>query len=251
MTETARILIIDDDPAVRAILRACYGDAGYEVEEAGTVEEARQWLAERRFDLVTVDVYFESGLGKTAEGITLAREIRNAHNCGIIMLSVMDDPNASNDLLSEVADDNVRKPFKIDEVLARTRAVLRRYDTRPAANGAGRRTKRVAASFAGWVLDLKRHEVVSPRGVIVQLTAGEFTLLSNFAERANEVLTREQIVALDSNMLTIGTPDRAVDMRISRLRNRLEQEAPEAADLIRTVRGAGYRLVADVVWTEE
>ncbi len=247
MSETVRILIVDDDKGICNLLREYFGDTEYIVSEAHDIEEAREKLAAHPYNLAMLDVYFH---GK-AVGTEFAREIRQSHNCGIIMISERADRKEQLSMLHAAVDDTISKPLEQDEVLARARAVLRRYGAGAGAapdkkNGAA---PGVIATFAGWVLNLKRHDLTSPQGKLVQLTMGEFNLLCNFAKHPNEVLSREQIIELDTSIQSTSPPDRAVDMRISRLRHRLADESPGDLDLIRTVRGAGYMLTTDVDWS--
>jgi two-component system, OmpR family, response regulator len=246
MNEAVRVLIVDDDPSVCKILRQYFEDADYKVCEAHDIKQAREKLAAQPYNLAMLDVYFD---GK-AVGTDFAREIREGQNCGIIMISGLAGREEQLSLLHAAVDDTINKPLKQDEVLARASAVLRRYGVGTGVapdknNGA----PGVVATFAGWVLNLKRHDLTSPQGRMVPLTMGEFSLLCNFAKHPNEVLSREQIIELDSPIQSTSPPDRAVDMRISRLRHRLMQESPGDLELIRTVRGAGYMLTADVVWS--
>jgi len=244
MTNIVRVLIVDDDPGVCKVLRQYCEDAGFAAEEAHDIAGARLKLAEQSFDLVFLDLYF----GDDAAGCDLAREIRQHNNCGIITISGRADRDERMELMFETVDDTIAKPLEPNEVIARAQAVLRRYGFAAGqdkkSNGAN------IAKFAGWTLNLKRHELTSPEGKSVSLTMGEFNLLCNLVRHPNEVLSREQIIEMDSSMQTISTPDRAVDMRVSRLRQRLSQDmADDTAELIRTVRGAGYLFAAEVVWS--
>lgn len=245
MSDTVRILIVDDDKNVCNLLRQYFEDADYKVCEAHDIKQAREKLAAQPFNLAMLDVYFD---GK-AVGTDLAREIREAHNCGIIMISGLADRKERISLLNSAVDDTISKPLEQDEVLARARAVLRRYGVASVQEKKNGAAPGVIATFAGWVLNLKRHDLTSPRGTLVQLTMGEFNLLCHFAKHPNEVLSREQIIEMDTTIQSTSPPDRAVDMRISRLRYRLAQESPGDVELIRTVRGAGYMLTTDVVWS--
>lgn len=245
---TIRILIVDDEPDMRTILRRCFETAGYGVCEAGNGAEAWARLAERSYDLVTVDVklFAPDGNGRE-DGSDLARQIHERHDCAIIMVSVINNMEERNSWLEDWADDTITKPFVVEELLARTRAVLRRagrIQGRETANGG--QTGDIA-TFAEWTLDFKRHELRSPEGTAVALTMGDFNLLRNLFKHPQEVLSRDQIVEMDSSIQSMSSSDsaRAVDMRISRLRSKLGDHDQK---LIRTVRAAGYMFVADVVW---
>jgi two-component system, OmpR family, response regulator len=248
MRDQIRILIIDDEPDMRRILRRCFEQAGYDVSEAQNGDEAWQMLAARVYNLVTVDVnlYAADGHGRE-DGKALARDIRQRHDCGIIMVSVINDMEERNSWLEVWADDTITKPFVVEELLARTRAVLRRYGHVNAREGG---QSGDVATFAGWTLDLKRHELRSPGDGPVALTMGDFNLLRNLLKHPHEVLSRDQIVEMDSSIQSMSSTDsaRAVDMRISRLRDKLGDDTGDEKKLIKTVRGAGYMFVADVNW---
>jgi two-component system, OmpR family, response regulator len=247
VSEIAKILIVDDDEGVCKLLCEYFKETDYVVSVAHDIEDAREKLAAERHNLTILDVFFKN----KAVGTEFAQEIREVHNCGIILISGRADRKEQLSMLHAAVDDTISKPLDQDEVLARTRAVLRRYGV-----GAGAAADKnnspapgVVATFAGWVLNLKRHDLTSPQGKPVSLTMGEFNLLCHFAKHPNEVLSREQIIEMDSSIQSTSPPDRAVDMRISRLRHRLMQESPGDLELIRTVRGAGYMLTADVDWS--
>ena len=139
------------------------------------------------------------------------------------------------------ADDYLPKPCNPRELLARIRAVLRRRgEPRVSESALG-----AHCEFAGWRLDLVRRELRSPDGVMVNLSAGEFTLLRVFVERPQRVLTRDQLLDLargpDSDAY-----DRAIDVQISRLRRKLN-DGGAGAELIRTIRNEGYMFMTKVL----
>jgi two-component system OmpR family response regulator len=139
------------------------------------------------------------------------------------------------------ADDYLPKPFNPRELLARVKAVLRRADAQP-----GRRAARPATegegetvlAFAGWRFNLDSRELMSPDGVRVELSGGEYELLAAFVSRPQRVLSRDQLLDLargrDSQPF-----DRAIDVQVSRLRRKIETD-PANPVLIKTVRGGGY-----------
>jgi two-component system, OmpR family, response regulator len=245
MSEAVRVLIVDDDLAVCKLLRQYFEGAAYKVCEAHDIEDARTKLSANPFNLVMLDLYF----GEQAAGRDLAREIRTTHNCGIIAMSGIADRAERIEIIRATVDDSIGKPLEEDEVLARASAVLRRFGIGNGAEKKAPAAPGIIATFAGWVLNLKRHDLVSPQGKEVKLTMGEFNLLYNFVMHPNEVLTREQIIEMDTSIQSMSPPDRAVDMRISRLRHRMAKESSDDVELIRTVRGAGYMLVTDVSWS--
>jgi two-component system OmpR family response regulator len=132
------------------------------------------------------------------------------------------------------ADDYLSKPCNPRELLARVRAVLRRRrDPAPSEEALG-----AACEFAGWRLDLVRHELRSPSAVVVNLSSGEFSLLRAFVEHPQRVLTRDQLLEYARGPQSDAF-DRAIDVQISRLRRKLE-DGGGAIELIRTVRSEGY-----------
>lgn len=247
MTDQHCVLVVEDDPEMRGLLRRCFEDGGFAVLVAGDTDEARPLLASHRVDLVTLDIVLgEDHEGRAAE--LLGREIRDRHDCGIIMVSGKATRASRLAWLEDWADDNIQQPFDAEDMLARARAVLRRRR----GNGHGdqaRPTPGGVARFAGWMLDMRTHDLTGPDGVIVQLTWGEFNLLSAFLRNANEVLSRERIVEMDGTIHSVGALDRAVDMRVHRLRSKLGMDEEGAPDLIRTMRGAGYKFAAEIEWS--
>ena len=154
------------------------------------------------------------------------------------------------------ADDYVAKPFNPRELLARVRAVLRRTAERQApadastdsSSGSHPGSSRAEASrawrFDGWRLEPARRRLLNPEGVEVPLTGGEYDLLAALVERANQVLTRDSLLELLRGRQA-GPFDRAIDVAISRLRRKLDDDG-RRAQLIKTVRGGGYVLAVEV-----
>jgi two-component system OmpR family response regulator len=137
------------------------------------------------------------------------------------------------------ADDYLAKPFNPRELLARINSVLRRARSLPEASLEATRLR-----FAGWTLDLVARSLGSPEGVVVPLSGTEFRLLKVFVEHPNHVLDRNQLMDL-----TLGREaapfDRSIDVQLSRLRQRLRDDAREPR-IIKTVRNQGYVLAAAV-----
>jgi DNA-binding response OmpR family regulator len=233
------ILVVDDEPEVRALLRAGLEPEGFTVGEAGDGAGLLKALEGAHVDLITLDVRLGG-----EDGFNLAREIRAKNNVPIVMIS------GKGDMIDRVvglelgADDYIAKPFQMREVLARIRAVLRRY----AAGGPepGRAAASAGAArfgFDGWVLDTARRQLKTPEGDDCELTTAEFNLLAVLLERPGRVLSRDEIMNLlkghDWSPL-----DRTVDGLVARLRKKIERG--ECPQLVKTVRGVGYVFAGEV-----
>jgi two-component system, OmpR family, response regulator len=175
------------------------------------------------------------------DGLTLCRELRARSTVPIIMLTARGDETDRIVGLELGADDYVAKPFSPRELLARIKSVLRRSRSLPdnlqtEESGIFR--------FAGWTLDCATRNLTSPQGVVVALSGTDFRLLKIFVDHPNRVLTRDQLIDL---MLSrdAGPYDRAIDVQVSRLRQRLGEDAKDPA-IIKTVRGQGYVFAAHV-----
>lgn len=241
-----RILVVDDDPAVRTLLRECFELEGYQVCEAGSGAELAARLETEPVQLVTLDI----SLGGE-NGFDIARQIRATNNVPIVMITGKGDTIDRVVGLELGADDYITKPFHLREVLARVRAVLRRYEAGgesvPAAEASQASSEASAGqrlAFEGWVLDIARRELKSQAGHIQELTTAEFNLLELLASRPSRVLSRDNIMDLLKGH-EWAPYDRTIDSLVVRLRRKIEPE-PEAPRLIKTVRGVGYVFAAEV-----
>jgi len=143
------------------------------------------------------------------------------------------------------ADDYLPKPFNPRELLARVRAVLRRSQGGEATQDAGETAgAKMVLRFDGWSLDLSTRDLISPEGVVVSLSAGEFDLLQAFVEHPRRVLSRDQLLDLARGRTAVPF-DRSIDIQVSRLRRKLGDDAKEP-QLIKTVRGGGYLFTPEV-----
>ena len=238
--EPVNVLIVDDETEVRALLREYFELEGYRVSEAGDGAEMRAHLAKHPVTLVTLDVNLPG-----QDGFALAREIRAERNVPIVMISGKQDPIDRVIGLELGADDYITKPFNLREVLARVRAVLRRYqhDERPAPSITGV-PKDGRYAFARFVLSIPRRELTDERGGVIELTTAEFNLLELFVTRPARVMTRDNI--MDALKGHEWSPlDRSIDTLVARLRKKVEADT-EHPRLIKTVRGVGYVFTADV-----
>lgn len=240
-TGSAHILVVDDDEAVRALLRACFELEGYRVSEAKDGSGLTAILAREPVDLITLDL----NLGGE-NGFDIARRVRGANNVPIIMITGKGDTIDRIVGLELGADDYIPKPFHVREVLARVRAVLRRYDgtlsDARGLSGSGSPGERFV--FEEWVLDIARRELRTQTNGMRELTTAEFNLLVMFLQRPNRVLSRDNIMDLLKGQ-EWSPFDRSIDSLIVRLRKKIEPD-PEKPRLIKTVRGVGYVFAGDV-----
>jgi two-component system OmpR family response regulator len=237
MEQMPHILVVDDDREIRDLLaRFLEEKHRMRVTAVRDTREARRAFANGHFHLVVLDLMLP-GEG----GLDFARWLRTQSGVPIVMLTAMGEETDRIIGLELGADDYVPKPFSPRELLARIRAVLRR-----AGDNAEHRADAVARClcFAGWTLEPTRRRLLNPEGAEVALTGGEYDLLLALAERANRVLTRDMLLDLLRGRQA-GPFDRAIDVAVSRLRRKLEDDGRNA-QLIKTVRGGGYVLAATV-----
>lgn len=235
MKADAHILIVDDDKEIRDLLQEFFQKHGMRVSTARDEDEMQAALRRAPVDLIILDVMLP---GKS--GLDICRDLRTHSNIPIIMLTAVTETIDRVVGLEMGADDYVAKPFDPRELLARARAVLRR----PNATGTVHRPVPQVYKFAGWTLDASRRRLLRPDGVRVELTTAEFNLLHTLVRSAQRVLSREQLVEL-SNQNGDYSYDRSVDILVSRLRRKMEDD-PRAPRLVLTVRGGGYQFVPEV-----
>ncbi|MGH8490552.1 MAG: response regulator, partial [Gammaproteobacteria bacterium] len=201
MSVAPHILVVDDEPDVRELIRTYLAQEGYRISTLGDGQALRRVLAGQSVDLVILD------LGLPGEdGLSLARYLREHYEVGVIIVTGKGQTLDRIIGLEIGADDYLAKPFDLRELLARVRSVLRR--TRgPARQEAG---ELGTARFAGWQLDLASRRLLAPDGKEVPLTTGEFDLLAVFAQHPNRVLSRDQLLALTRHR-EAGPFDRSID----------------------------------------
>ena len=239
----ARILVVDDDAGIRDLVSEYLADHGYAVEVAANARAMTAIAAMRAPDLVILDVMLPG-----EDGLAICKRIAGAGGPSIIMLSAMGEDADRVVGLELGADDYVAKPCNPRELLARVRAVLRRRGEATLVA----QTMAPARGFEGWRLDLTRHELRSPRGALITLTAGEFQLLRALVEHPGRILSRFQLLEYARGP-DAEAFDRSMDVQISRLRKKLQEGQPDGTtgeDLIRTVRNEGYLFTARVTRVE-
>ncbi len=226
------ILAIDDDPAMRQLIADYLGENDVRVTTVATGEEMSRVLAEQAIDAIVLDLRLAG-----EDGMDLAKKVRGESTIPIIMVTGRKEEADRVMGLELGADDYITKPFSPRELLARVRAVLRRYkilqDVLPA-----RDEKRRAYRFGGWELNLRTRRLMSPQGERIELTNGEFSLLQAFCAAPRRILSRDQLLEL-SRLNRAEVYDRSIDVQILRLRRKIEPN-PSEPEYIKTERGAGY-----------
>ena len=235
-----RILVVDDDPTVRTLLRRLFEGEGWKVGEAATREEVRSQLATTRFDLVTLDLVLGGD-----DGLAVARELRQDSRIPIVMVSGKGDTIDRVVGLEIGADDYIAKPFHVREVLARVRAVLRRSEEASTAPAMAQSIGEAYTFGGGYIVDIAKRELRDRDGIHIQLTTAEFGLLEVFVRNVNRVLSRDRIMDLTKGH-EWSPYDRTIDNHVARLRRKIEAD-PDNPLLIKTVRGVGYSFTADLL----
>jgi len=230
------ILIVDDDAETRSLLQQYLQKQGYRVTSAGDGKALRGALLTARPDLIVLDLMLPG-----EDGLQLCRDLRSRSNLPVIMLTARGEETDRIVGLEMGADDYLAKPFNPRELLARIKSVLRRARSLP-ENLEPDAVKSFA--FAGWTLDVATRNLTAPDGVVVPLSGTEFKLLRAFLAHPNRVLSRDQLIDFMISR-DAGPFDRAIDVQVSRLRQRLRDDAREPR-VIKTVRGEGYVLAAQV-----
>jgi len=232
----ATLLVVDDDREIRVLLAEHLEQHGFQVLKAADGKAMRTVLASGPVDLVVLDLNLPG-----EDGLTLCRQLRATSSTPVIMLTARGDPIDRIVGLEMGADDYLAKPFEPRELVARIRSVLRRAAALPPRlqhDGARH------ADFAGWSLDRDARALQASDGRLVMLSSAEFDLLDALVGHAGKPLSREQLRALS---VVTDADDRAIDLRVSRLRLKLGDDA-RSPTLIKTVRSLGYMLAASVAW---
>lgn len=234
-TGQPKVLVVDDDPDVTAILSRYLTAQGLGVRIAENGAQVRAALDPPDFDVVLLDL----GL-PDMDGLGLIRELRGQWQGPVIIVSGRGESVERVIGLELGADDYVSKPFDLRELLARIRSVLRR--SQPVANSTAPPGDRY--SFDGMCLDTAARHLHGRNGEDIPLTGGEFELLQAFLLRPHQVLSRDHLMNAVHGR-SAGPYDRAIDMQIGRLRRKLESD-PGNPRLIKAVRGAGYLFAGQV-----
>ena len=231
------VLVVEDDPALQRMILDYFSENNIRTILASNREEMARQLQRGEVNLVILDLR----LGQQ-DGLDLLREVRTDSDLPVIIITGHRRDDIDRVVGLELgADDYLTKPFNLRELLARVRAVLRRFDSgrvAPARDSAGGRFR-----FSGWQLDCKSRRLTDPESNPVSLTKGEYALLLAFLEAPQRPLSREHL--LQATRMHEDVFDRSIDVQILRLRRKLERD-PSAPRVIQTERGVGYVFDAKV-----
>ncbi|CAM3815630.1 two-component system response regulator OmpR [Xenorhabdus thuongxuanensis] len=235
MQESYKILVVDDDMRLRALLERYLSEQGFQVRSAANAEQMDRLLTRESIQLIVLDLMLPG-----EDGLSICRRLRNQHNSiPIIMVSAKGEEVDRIVGLEIGADDYLAKPFNPRELLARMRAVLRRQANElpgaPTSDDA-------VIKFGKFKLDLGTREMFH-QDELLPLTSGEFSVLKVLVSHPREPLSRDKLMSLARGR-EYGAMERSIDVQISRLR-RLIEEDPAHPRYIQTVWGLGYVFVPD------
>lgn len=228
------ILVVDDDDRLRELLRLFLSEKGFIVSTAANAKEARGKLRSLAFDALVLDIMMPG-----ENGLELAKSLRldgagDLKNCPILLLTARAEPNERIEGLETGADDYLTKPFEPQELLLRLHAILRRVAKKPSAELPVLRLGR-------WDYDPSRDELRCAEEV-VRLTGMEANLMRSLAAQPGMVISRETLGGRGEGT---ALNDRTIDVQVTRLRRKIEQDAKNPRYLV-TVRGEGYMLLPDM-----
>jgi len=226
---SSRVLVVDDDEALLSALKRGLSLRGFDVSLARDAGQALPFLHGNWPDVIVLDIMMPG-----MDGLTFCRFVRGKVAVPILMITARDSVPDRVAGLEAGADDYLIKPFDLDELVARLRALIRRMESRPVEVG--------PLSYADVVLDA-RHWAATRGGEPLQLTAKEFRLLEQFIRMPEHVLSREALLAAVWGEEWLDTRSNVVDVHLANLRQKLE--ANGRSRLIQTVRSVGYMLKED------
>ena len=232
----ALIYVVEDDDAIARLVVAALHEFGFATEVFRNGATVLRRLQTERPDLCVIDL----GL-PDMDGIELLRQIATVSSSGVLVLTGRGHTVDRVMGLELGADDYMVKPFEPRELVARVRSILRR---RTGTSGSAPGQHRRHASFLGWSLDCAANILRAADGSEHLLGTAETQVLRAFVERPHQILTREQLIG----QRDLSPLDRSIDVRISRLRRKLESD-PQNPKIIKTVYGAGYMFSAAVTWS--
>jgi len=234
MDENAHVLVVDDDREIRELVGDYLAHNGFRVSRAADGKQMNAVLATKsQVDLIVLDLMLPG-----EDGLTILRRIRGDGQppIPVLMLTARSDDVDRIIGLELGADDYLTKPFLPRELVARIRAVLRRVRMLPPSVVAESTARTVR--FGDWRLDLLQRNLIGANGVVTPLGGAEYGLLRLFLDHPQRILSRDQLLAHLARR-EFEIEDRSIDLRVSRLRRRLGDDARDAR-YIRTVRNEGY-----------
>ncbi|MBV1689904.1 response regulator [Novosphingobium sp. G106] len=240
MNETApvRLLIVDDEAALREPLAEYLSRQGFDVAQAASAAEARSQIRDDQNNGAAPDLVLLDIMMPGEDGLSLCRHLVESRAIPTIFLTAKGEATDRIVGLEIGADDYVVKPFEPRELVARIRSVLRRAGRSAAA------PENELFEFEGWKLDPLKRRLIDPEGAIVAISSVEFRLLMAFLEHPRQVLDRDRLLDMVQGR-EAHLFDRAVDNQVSRLRRKIEVDSRNP-QLIQTVWGGGYMLATDV-----
>jgi DNA-binding response OmpR family regulator len=236
-TPAPHVIALDDDADVRQLVAEYLGQNDFRVTTVASGQELTSAMAREVVDLVVLDLRLQG-----EDGMQIARRLREDSAIPILMLTGRVEEADRVMGLELGADDYLTKPFSPRELLARIRALLRRAKAQATATETMAKVR--AYRFAGWELNIGLRKLKGPHGDTVELTNGEFRILTAFLSAPQRVLSRDQLLEL-SRVHNAEVYDRAIDIQILRLRRKIEAD-PARPRFIVTERGAGYVFSAPV-----
>ena len=229
------LLIVDDDRGICDLLGRFFREHGFNTILAKNGTEMMEQLNKQAVDLIILDIMLPG-----EDGMTLCRKLRTTSQVPIVMLTAISEEIERILGLEMGADDYISKPFNPRELLARVKAILRRSTPSDVVED----QEQIVFRFQDWELNKTARQLKSPEDLEISLSSGEYTLLLAFLERPQQVLSRDRLLDLTRNR-SAGPFDRSIDIQISRLRSKIEED-PKNPQLIKTIRGGGYILTAAV-----
>ncbi|CAM3570168.1 response regulator transcription factor [Marinicrinis lubricantis] len=233
MSDNQTILIVDDEERIRRLLRMYLEKEGYAIEEAEDGETALKKAIDKDYELILLDVMLPG-----IDGTEVCARLRTHKSTPIIMLTAKGEEVNRVQGFEAGADDYVVKPFSPREVIYRVRAILRRSSATAYLSKEGRASNNIV--FPHLIIEHDAHRVTAG-GVEISLTPKEYELLHYLAVSPDKVFSREELLKDVWNYEFFGDL-RTVDTHVKRLREKLNRVSPEAAAMITTVWGVGYKL---------
>ncbi len=224
--QDTHLLVVDDDDRIRNLLKRFLSKSGFRVSIAANAFEARRFMNSLTFDLLVLDVMMPG-----EDGFMLTKSLRDVDDIPIILLTARGEPSDRINGLSLGADDYLAKPFEPEELVLRIKAILKRQATRP---------RHHKIRFGDYLFDLDR-KYLEKSGMRMHLTTGETALLATLSLRTGQAVSRKNLAEQIK-----AKSDRAIDVQITRLRRKLENN-PSQPEFLTTIRNRGYCLQAEPV----